>query len=393
MWKWIIMVVAVIGAVFAIYTSTRGMQAAPVPAPINEPIKNPYPNAISGAGIVEAESENVVIGVTEPGRVMEVYVKEGQKVEIGTKLFRIDSRELESQLKTAEAAVGTARADLNRTQAYRRKEDEPLLRAQVAEAESAQAEVRGSSLEAETQIRVATVALKDHQAHMRRLDELVKAQAAAVDDLERAQFAVQSDEAKIENTRAVLETSRSREKTAAAKIDEAKANLNTYLAGPWPPDVERARAALAEAEAQVARINSDIARRTLTSPIAGIVLRRKLREGEYAVAANPKAQDAGIVIGNLDVLHVRVDIDEFDVPRFSKDLKAKAILKSGEGDPLALSFVRVEPFIIPKSALTNAQTELVDTRVLQVIYKIEKAPSYIYVGQQMDVFIELPEKK
>lgn len=34
-------------------------------------------------------------------------------------------------------------------------------------------------------------------------------------------------------------------------------------------------------------------------------------------------------------------------------------------------------------------TERVDTRVLQVIYAIEGSPSNVFVGQQMDVFLEV----
>jgi hypothetical protein len=52
---------------------------------------------------------------------------------------------------------------------------------------------------------------------------------------------------------------------------------------------------------------------------------------------------------------------------------------------------RIEPFVVPKQALTGENTERVDTRVLQVLYAIEsrragKHP--VYVGQQLDVFID-----
>jgi hypothetical protein len=56
-----------------------------------------------------------------------------------------------------------------------------------------------------------------------------------------------------------------------------------------------------------------------------------------------------------------------------------------------LKFVRFEPFVSPKTSLTGDTTERVDTRVLQVIYSFERGDLPIYVGQQMDVFIEAPE--
>jgi len=57
-----------------------------------------------------------------------------------------------------------------------------------------------------------------------------------------------------------------------------------------------------------------------------------------------------------------------------------------------LEFVRVEPYVIPKMSLTGASTERVDTRVLQVIFSMKKPTSPpVYVGQQVDVFIDAPE--
>jgi hypothetical protein len=88
-------------------------------------------------------------------------------------------------------------------------------------------------------------------------------------------------------------------------------------------------------------------------------------------------------------LHVRVDIDEYDIPRFVPDAPARATLK---GQPTAdffpLRFVRVEPYVVPKKSLTGDNTERVDTRVLQVIYAIDTAGKRLFVGEQLDVFID-----
>jgi hypothetical protein len=53
-----------------------------------------------------------------------------------------------------------------------------------------------------------------------------------------------------------------------------------------------------------------------------------------------------------------------------------------------LEFVRFEPYVIPKKSLTGDSTERVDTRVLQVIYRIRDGEPSVYVGQQMDVYID-----
>jgi len=43
--------------------------------------------------------------------------------------------------------------------------------------------------------------------------------------------------------------------------------------------------------------------------------------------------------------------------------------------------------VIPKKSLTGDSTERVDTRVLQVIYRVRDSKTAIFDGQQVDVYI------
>ena len=85
---------------------------------------------------------------------------------------------------------------------------------------------------------------------------------------------------------------------------------------------------------------------------------------------------------------MRVDIDEYDIPRFITDAPARATLKGQPNDFFPLRFVRIEPYVVPKKSLTGDNTERVDTRVLQVIYAIDTGGKRLFVGQQLDVFID-----
>ena len=176
--------------------------------------------------------------------------------------------------------------------------------------------------------------------------------------------------------------------------EAAQADLDLYLAGAWAPDVKAAEAALEEARARVEQFNMDIARRTVRSPLDGVVLRRNLRAGEFATATNPlQAESAVLVLGEISTLNVRVDIDEFDAQRFEPGAPAVAFLKGSNREPLQLEFVRVVPYVMPKRQLTNTQREVVDTRVLEVIYRISDPKARVYDGQQVDVYIKAEEKK
>ncbi len=73
------------------------------------------------------------------------------------------------------------------------------------------------------------------------------------------------------------------------------------------------------------------------------------------------------------------------------DAPAVATVRGRPDHEFALKFLRVEPYVVPKRSLTGDTTERVDTRVLQVIYKIESKGERLYVGQQIDACIGIQE--
>ncbi len=90
------------------------------------------------------------------------------------------------------------------------------------------------------------------------------------------------------------------------------------------------------------------------------------------------------------LLRVRVDIDENEAWRVRTGAEATASLRGNSSKVYELDFGRIEPYVIPKRSLTGLSTERVDTRVLQVIYRLSAASGDAtpYPGQQVDVFIE-----
>ena len=88
------------------------------------------------------------------------------------------------------------------------------------------------------------------------------------------------------------------------------------------------------------------------------------------------------------LLHVRVDIDENDAWRVRSHALAMGFVPGNPDLKTSLQFQRLEPYVVPKVSLTGQGTERTDTRVLQAIYSFDPAALPVYVGQQMDVFIQ-----
>ncbi|MGZ8214424.1 MAG: efflux RND transporter periplasmic adaptor subunit [Methylosarcina sp.] len=154
--------------------------------------------------------------------------------------------------------------------------------------------------------------------------------------------------------------------------------------------LESARAQVKQAEANLAAVETTLDQLTVRAPKDGEVLQVNIRPGEFAQTGNLTVPL--IMMGNLEQLHLRVDIDENDAWRFRKDSKAVAFLRGNPQFRTNLELVWLEPYVVPKKSLTGDSTERVDTRVLQVLYSFDPTTIPAYVGQQMDVFIEAPDE-
>ncbi|MEI9892536.1 MAG: efflux RND transporter periplasmic adaptor subunit [Chthoniobacter sp.] len=162
-------------------------------------------------------------------------------------------------------------------------------------------------------------------------------------------------------------------------ISSEDAELRRYAA-------DTAAAQLRQAEAQAQATLTDLERLTVRAPVDGQVLQLKIHLGEFAPTG--VLQQPLILLGNVAPMSVRVNVDENDAWRVRADALAIGFLRGNKDIHVPLRFVRFEPYVIPKMSLTGESTERVDTRVLQVVYNFERGELPIFVGQQMDIFID-----
>ena len=151
-------------------------------------------------------------------------------------------------------------------------------------------------------------------------------------------------------------------------------------------ELEEVRSEIPAAESHVQAVQVDLERSIVRAPLAAEVLQVKVRVGEFAPAAataNPL-----ILLGRSKPLHVRVDVDEHEAWRVREGADAMGHVRGNAELKTPLHFVRFEPFVVPKRSLTGDSTERVDTRVLQIIYRVERDDVPLFVGQQLDVFID-----
>jgi multidrug efflux pump subunit AcrA (membrane-fusion protein) len=330
--------------VFAGWYVARTRPVLNNPPPPIEPARSPYSDTLAAAGIVEAQTENIAVGSATPGVVVEVLVKVGDIVQAGQPLFRLDDRQLQGDLALKRAAVSKSKSELIKLEAEPRKEKIPALVAQVEEARS--------------------------------LLEIEKDSLARAEETFARKITTEQDIVQKRQTAAY----------AQSHLNKSQADLDLMKAGSWQYDRDVAAAAIGAAEAELAKTEIEIERLVVRALVAGEVLQVNVRPGEFV--GTPPGQPL-VMLGNTERLHVRVDIAEFDIPRFRTDFPATAMPRGNLQMRYPLRFFRVHPFVVPKKSLTGDNTERVDTRVLQVIYEFDPTGlPPLFVGQQVEVFID-----
>jgi len=213
---------------------------------------------------------------------------------------------------------------------------------------------------------------------------------AAASDLQMRKKDLVAAEARLETMRVQLaddqdQLKRSESMKVGIAVSQDMLQRRRFTAKKSTASLNQAQAELESAKAQLESSQVMLDKMTVRAPIDGRVLKVRTRPGEYVTAGSAPAP---VLMGNDTPLYVRVTIDENDVWRFSKEAKAEAALRSNKDIKVPLSYVRIEPYVQPKKNLSGNSAELVDTRVLEVVYEIATSNEQLFIGQQMDVFIE-----
>jgi len=138
-----------------------------------------------------------------------------------------------------------------------------------------------------------------------------------------------------------------------------------------------------------------LAKYTIKAPADGVVLSIQATVGSYvstqgAYDSYTQGLDPLIVMGMQPTnLEVRAYIDEILIPRLQngKAITAEMFVR-GSDTRVPLTFARVQPYVSPKIELSDERQELVDVRVLPIIFRFEPPKNAkLYPGELVDVYV------
>jgi len=344
---------------------------------VTEQINIDFPRSTSGdlaaSGFIEAEE--IELAAELGGRISELPFEEGDEVQEGDVVVRLDTSLLDAQRRIAEAQLEMAVAQRDLVAAGARPELVQQAEAQVAAAQAAvdaartalgaaaalrdnPQDIRVQVIDAETQARVAQEQVYAAQAQFdiaqRGYDGAVQATEAIRDfnagstfqipmplevatapyQFEQAQANLQSAREALEGATVLLGAVRELEdnpaaiqlqvaqasaslETAQAALERANAELAQVRAGAREEDIAVAEAQIEEAQAALDAIDIQREYFTITSPIGGIILQQTVNVGELAIPATPL-----VTVANLDVVELTVYLSatQFNLVSLNQDV-------------------------------------------------------------------------
>lgn len=325
---------------------------------------------VSAPGLVEPVSEEIEVGAEIGGRLREVRVAEGDRVQRGQILAVLENNDYAAQLREAEAARLAAEAQLASTEARRAQAAAELRRT----VNGARAEERR---EAQAAVEQADAVLRNARTELERSRRLVEYGDVPRQEYDRAERDVRVAEARSRELRERFAFVNA----AAREEDVARAEANVRLT---EGQIREARAQIGRAAAQAAGAQARLDKSFIRSPITGVVLRRRLQAGESVSPENPNSSI--FTIADSTVLRVRVDIDETDVGRIHPGQRVYVTADAYRGTRFWGRILRIGQVMGRTNVRTEEPTERVDRKVLETLIELNSGQQ-LPLGLRVDAFI------
>ncbi len=274
--------------------------------------------SIRVSGYVEATE--VQVSAEVGGRILELPANEGDRIEAGTIIARLDTADVELAIQRAKADRQGADAQLRLLLAGARVEDIRQADAQRAAAEADVVAARRDLAAAERDLQ--------------RFESLIATNSGA--EKPRDDAAARRDVAKARVT------------AGEERVRAATETLARLKAGARREEIDAARARVAAVDAQIATLEKAVRDATVVAPAAGIVTQKLVDRGEIIAPRTPL-----VVVADLDHVWANLYVDEPFVPRLA--LGQSVTLQPDGGGPSVAATIT---FISPKAEFTprNVQT-------------------------------------
>ena len=330
----------------------------------------------TGNGRIEATEYD--IATKRPGRIATVAVREGDMVEAEQVLARMDTRDLEADLREAEAQSAQAREDRRRALATVRQRESEVQSAVagIAQRQSDRRRAEAAVAQRKSGVDRSQAAVAQRESELALAQKELQRSQSLFDSNLIARQKLDEDLTRTETGAAALAQERAAATAAEGALLEAQAQLQMSEAALVQQEAQRAaaeaavaaaridvdyrEAAIAAAAARIERIRTDIGDSTLIAPIRGRVLYRLAEPGEV-LAAGGKV----VTVLELSDVYMTIYLPTEEAGRTVIGAEGRIVLDAAPYlvIPAAVSFVAPRAQFTPKEVETRAEREKLMFRV------------------------------
>jgi len=324
---------------------------------------------IAAPGVVEAISEEIEVGAEISGKLRQVLVEEGEQVIQGQTIAILENADFQAQIAAAKTNIETLRRQ------------KATAEARVLQTKTERTRIYNGSRPEER--REAWQSYEQTLPNVEQAEREVTRRGKLYEsgDVSREEY----ERAKRDLETAQKQSNAVREKynvvnADARKDDLAKAEAAILLAENQTDEFD---ALIREAEARVRTTEANLAKTIIRAPITGVVLRKRLKDGE---SVSPESQTGIVTIADVSALRVRVDLDETDVAKVRENQTAYITADAFGERKFAARVVKIGRILGRKNFRTERPTEKVDTKILEVLLELEPNQE-LPLGLRVDAFI------
>ena len=300
-------------------------------------------NELTLSGNIEAHES--LVGFKVAGRIVDLPIEEGQQVEQGALLARLENADYKQRVRINEASVKVRESDLSLVLAGPREQE----------------------------VKALQQAMLDAQADL----------AQKKMDNDRAQLLFSKDEVSAQDR----DHAATALKRAQAVFKAAQERYNEAVEGSRKEDIEIARANLAQAKANLGLSRIDLGYTVLRAPIAGVITVREAEIGEVMQPGSPV-----VTLADLDHIWLRAYIAETDLGRIQWGQAATITTDTYPGKKYQgrISFISPDAEFTPKSVQTYKERV---TLVYRIKIDIDNPNHELKPGMPADAHVELAAAK
>lgn len=271
---------------------------------------------VAGSGTVISK-DSVNLSPKTTGRLDALYVQQGDRVEAGQIVARMEVGSLAAELAQREAQLAQTEADYARILAGNRKEDILQAEARLMSAQS-QVDLSASRLE--------------------RFEYLAREGAISQNDLD--QYANEA-------------------RSAVATFDEMDQQLKATVSGSRPEDIAAAAANVAAAKAQMKVVETELAEANIRAPFAGYVTQTYATTGAIVTPTTTASATASATSSSIlalsSGLEVEIDILEANIGQIRVGQSVEIVAEAFPNQVYQGSVQRIAPEAVIENNVTTFQ--------------------------------------